>query len=271
MRFLEIKQRKDEIDALIESIMSGQSHLSFSSIKAFATGGTRGFINYKLDKKSTGAMDNGKAFHCAILEPERYADEYFVFDDSAKCAELVSNVAKSPRATAEYKAWKAEQLAKFEGKIEVSLEDHENYLNMAAYFKECNLTSKVFSDIYATEKNYFFNRGGFKINAKVDALIPCSSIDIKTIAQCNDKKCRWAITDNMYLMQGGIYSLATGIKKHQIIFIDSDCNVGRYIMGADKISQAVDQFDYYLAMFRDAAECGDWTIGAEFFNGEVLL
>ena len=37
--------------------------------------------------------------------------------------------------------------------------------------------------------------------------------------------------------------LATGIKRgHQIIFIDSDCNVGMYTMGADKISQAVDQF-----------------------------
>lgn len=271
MRYFEIKKRKEEINALIDSIMSGQSHLSFSSMKAFATGGPRGFINYKLDKKSTGAMDSGTAFHCAILEPERYADEYFVFDDSAKCAELVSNGAKSPRATAEYKAWKAEQLAKFEGKIEVSAEDHENYINMSAYFRECNLTSKVFSEIYATEKNYLFNRGGFKINANVDALIPCSSIDIKTIAQCNDKKCRWAIADNMYQMQGGVYSLATGIKKHQIIFIDADCNVGRYIMGADKISQAVDQFDYYIAMFRNAAECGDWTIGAEFFNGEVLL
>lgn len=271
MRYVEIKQRKEEINTLIDSIMSGQSHLSFSSIKAFATGGPRGFINYKLDKKSSGAMENGKAFHCAILEPERYADEYFVFDDSAKCAELVSNGAKSPRATAEYKAWKASELAKFEGKIEVSADDHENFLNMAAYFRECNLTSKVFSDITDTEKNYFFDRGGFKINAKVDALIPCSSIDIKTIAQCNDKKCRWAINDNMYLMQGGVYSLATGIKKHQIIFIDSDCNVGMYTMGADKISQAVDQFDYYLSMFRDAAESGDWTIGAEFFNGEVIL
>lgn len=271
MKYIEIKQRKDEINELIDSIMSGQSHLSFSSMKAFATGGPRGFINYKLDKKSTGAMDSGTAFHCAILEPERYADEYFVFDDSAKVNELIAGGALNARATNIYKAWKAEQLAKFDGKIEVSAEDNENYINMAAYFRECNLTSKVFSEIYATEKNYFFNRGGFKINAKVDALIPCSSIDIKTIAQCNDKKCRWAITDNMYQMQGGVYSLATGIKKHQIIFIDADCNVGRYIMGADKISQAVDQFDYYLAMFRDAAECGDWTIGAEFFNGEVLL
>lgn len=271
MKYLVIKQRKEEIDTLIDSIMSGQSHLSFSSIKAFATGGPRGFINYKLDKKSSGAMDNGKAFHCAILEPERFAVEYFVFDDSAKCAELVSNGAKSPRATAEYKAWKASELAKFEGKIEVSADDFENYINMSAYFRECNLTRNVFSEIIETEKSYLFNRGGFKINAKVDALVPCSTIDIKTIAQCNDKKCRWAINDNMYLMQGGIYSLATGIQKHQIIFIDNDCNVASYIMGADNISQAVDQFDYYLAMFRDAAESGDWTIGAEFFNGEIVL
>ena len=271
MRYIEIKQRKEEIDALINSIMSGQSHLSFSSIKAFATGGPRGFINYKLDKKSTGAMDDGNAFHCAILEPERYNKEYYVFDDSEKVAELILKGSKNPRATSEYKEWKAKSKEFWSHLIEVSAEDHENYINMAAYFRECNLTSKVFSEIYATEKNYFFNRGGFKINAKVDALIPCSSIDIKTIAQCNDKKCRWAITDNMYLMQGGVYSLATGIKKHQIIFIDSDCNVGRYIMGADKISQAVDQFDYYLSMFRDVAECGDWTIGSEFFNGAVLL
>lgn len=271
MRYIEIKQRKEEINTLIDSIMSGQSHLSFSSIKAFATGGPRGFINYKLDKKSSGAMENGKAFHCAILEPERYADEYFVFDDSEKVAELILNGFKNPRATSEYKKWKAKSKEFWSHLIEVSAEDHENYINMSAYFRECNLTSKVFSEIYATEKNYFFNRGGFKINAKVDAIISCSSIDIKTIAQCNDKKCRWAITDNMYLMQGGIYSLATGIQKHQIIFIDNDCNVARYIMGADKISQAVDQFDYYLAMFRDAAESGDWTIGAEFFNGEIVL
>ena len=63
-------------------------------------------------------MENGKAFHCAILEP-RFADEYFVFDDSAKCAELVVTGRSRPGLPLSIRRGR-QNWRKFEGKIEVS-------------------------------------------------------------------------------------------------------------------------------------------------------
>ena len=51
MRYVEIKQRKEEINTLIDSIMSGQSHLFFIQLKHSPRAGRAGLSITNLTKK----------------------------------------------------------------------------------------------------------------------------------------------------------------------------------------------------------------------------
>jgi hypothetical protein len=61
------------------------------------------------EKKETEAMQFGSAYHTFILEEEIFEQEYFVFDETEILKILISEGAKSPRATNKYKDWKFEQ------------------------------------------------------------------------------------------------------------------------------------------------------------------
>ena len=53
----------------------------------------------------TDAMAFGSAYHCYILEPEKFEKEYYVFDDDAIYQVLIGEGFKSPRSTKQYKEW----------------------------------------------------------------------------------------------------------------------------------------------------------------------
>ena len=58
----------------------------------------------------TEAMIFGSAYHCYILEPERFQTEYYVFDDSLMYEKLITDGFKSPRSTKEYKEWETSEM-----------------------------------------------------------------------------------------------------------------------------------------------------------------
>jgi len=53
----------------------------------------------------TDAMRFGSAYHCYILQPDRFEDEFYVFDDSHIYQVLQGEGYKSPRSTKDYKTW----------------------------------------------------------------------------------------------------------------------------------------------------------------------
>jgi hypothetical protein len=57
------------------------------------------------EQKETEAMNFGSAYHTFILEPELFESEYYIFDDSVICSQLIGEGAKSPRSTKIYKDW----------------------------------------------------------------------------------------------------------------------------------------------------------------------
>lgn len=67
----------------------------------------------------------GRAYHCYILQPEKFKKDYYVFDDSMIFDTLIANGAKSPRATKEYKEWKDEQFSMNDGKTFIDKQDFE--------------------------------------------------------------------------------------------------------------------------------------------------
>ena len=53
----------------------------------------------------TDAMAFGSAYHTYILEPEKFEQTYYVFDDDAIYQVLIGKGFKSPRSTKQYKEW----------------------------------------------------------------------------------------------------------------------------------------------------------------------
>lgn len=126
----------------------------------------------------------GKALHCAVLEPEEFEKRFFVVNDLLICHQIGGKV---PRGTTEYKKWKTELLAANVGKQELSLDffnDMENmrdiiygiseYRGMLNYVqKEIILHDEVAIDPDPNQK--------IKRKAKYDGLNPGQLIiDVKT-------------------------------------------------------------------------------------------
>jgi hypothetical protein len=73
-----IEPKQEEKDALIDKLQSGDFSLSYSSLSAFSVS-PRAFIAYKLkERATTKAMILGEAVHCKVLEPDTFADRYYI-------------------------------------------------------------------------------------------------------------------------------------------------------------------------------------------------
>jgi PDDEXK-like domain of unknown function (DUF3799) len=73
-----IEPKQEEKYALILKLQSGEYSLSYSSLSAFSVS-PRNFIAYKLQEyKTTKAMTMGEAVHCKVLEPDMFADRYYI-------------------------------------------------------------------------------------------------------------------------------------------------------------------------------------------------
>jgi len=73
-----VEPKQEEKDALIAKLQSGDYSLSYSSLSAFSIS-PRNFISYKLQEyKTTKPMIMGEAVHCKVLEPDKFAERYYI-------------------------------------------------------------------------------------------------------------------------------------------------------------------------------------------------
>lgn len=110
--------------------------LSYSALKAFEKSPKHLLAYWDKVFTPTPEMALGSLIHVCILEPQELDNRYFALDDEEICLDLVAKGAKSPRATAEYKTWKAEEMKKAEGKEIVSIEDYKLAKKLAESVKE---------------------------------------------------------------------------------------------------------------------------------------
>lgn len=97
-----------------------EGHISASALKRLKISPSH-FIEQEKPEK-TEALIFGGAYHCFILEPEKFAERYFVFDERDIIEKLLGEGAKSPRATNAYKEWKDAQFSFAQGKEMIDLE-----------------------------------------------------------------------------------------------------------------------------------------------------
>lgn len=72
----------------------------------------------------------GKMYHCFVLQPEKFKNDYYVFDDSVVCGALVAKGAKSPRSTNDYKEWYKGEMSFADGKILIEKTDFDRMTGM---------------------------------------------------------------------------------------------------------------------------------------------
>ena len=177
----------------------------------------------------TDAMTFGSAYHCFVLEPDKFDKEYYVFDDSAICGALIAKGAKSPRATNDYKTWEKQEMSFSDGKVLLDKEDFEKIKAM-----KYRLFSHPYAKMLLTNGEPEVGIGGvlqtsvgeINIKFKPDYLKPKRRVivDLKTCADASIDGFTRAAADMDYHIQAAFYSdmieLMTGDKMQQtFIFI----------------------------------------------------
>ena len=88
--------------------------------------------HYKEGEKveETDAMIFGSAYHCYILEPERFQTDFYIFDDSMMYEKLITDGFKSPRSTKEYKEWQESEMRVIGERKVISMEQFKTIEKM---------------------------------------------------------------------------------------------------------------------------------------------
>lgn len=251
---------------IIEQIFNKEKGLSFSSLKEFLQS-PKHFFKYKTDKKTTPAMEEGKQFHTAILEPAKFKEQYWVLDDAVKCAEIGGKV---PRNTKLYKEWKQEQINANAGRELIGKEDYDIFLEMGEYLYKCSATKWIMEGLVHKEKDFEFEHKGFKITGKIDGEGITYLMDLKKMADASFKKIKWAIFDMRYNMQGAIYSAAADNKDYYLVCIDKGINVTVVKISKDTLQLGWEAFECALSEFQRCMEEDSFDSSYEFFNNGYI-
>lgn len=256
----------EEFNQKIEGVMSGEKHLSFSAIKSFLTS-PQHFYRYKMEKVTTKAMNDGKIFHMATLEPDKFKETYWVLDDFDKCEEIGG---AKPRSTKAYKEWKLEEVVKYGDKEMISGDDFDTFMKMSDYLRVNSATRKLMAGLESKELPIEFEHEGFKIVGQIDGKGKDYIVDLKKVADASFKKVRWVIEDMMLAMQAAIYCQSQSISNYYLIFIDVSCNTTVVKLSTEKIQEGFNKFDIGLNEFRRCAEEDLFHSSYEFFNGGLI-
>lgn len=97
-----------EFNGSDEEYHSNKDYISASALKKLKVGPA----HYKEEEEmaETDALVFGSAYHCFVLQPEKFAEEYYIFNDTAICEALTGDGYKSPRSTKAYKEWEESEM-----------------------------------------------------------------------------------------------------------------------------------------------------------------
>lgn len=159
----------------------------------------------------TDAMAFGSAYHCYILEPEKFEKEYYVFDDDAIYQVLIGEGFKSPRSTKQYKEWMESEMRiigdrkTIEKDLFQKIKDMKDQL-MKHYYCRALLTGGE-AEMSITGVLQTVD-GDIKVKAKPDYVKSDKRfiIDLKTTFDASVDGFSRAAADNDYHIQAAFYS-----------------------------------------------------------------
>lgn len=244
------------IEDLRQKFLSGNGHLSYSSISKFMDS-PKHFIDYKMASTQKVYEKTGSVMHEFVLFPDREPEGYETDGD------IVAQIGGgNPRNTTKYKEWKA---SRDNTKELISIDDW----NDAKYRAQCILSNDVAMGLLNQcpnrEKKFTFTVRGIEIICYLDAFGGII-IDLKSCADASPRKMQRDILNLKYWMQGGVYTLAAEeVLPYYIIAADKSGGVSIHELEEELITHGMNKFDYYVSMFIDCVEKNQFHMSHEYW------
>lgn len=265
-----MENEKVYFSGIVDKIMTGEKALSYSSLSKFLKS-PKHFREYYTEKEVTKAMEEGKMFHMACLQPEEFEKKYWVLDDTEKCVEIGG---AKPRSTKKYKEWIIEEDLKHSGQERISQEDYDKFMRMSNALRYNKASSKFMRNQTTVES--FFNEDlhDFKVCGFIDLEGEDKDgkyiVDLKKVADASFKKCKWNIDDMNYDLQGGLYAKVKSVSRYYLIFIDAGCNITIVKLLPETLERGVNKLFAAMDGIQECAETDNWSASYEFFNGGII-
>lgn len=197
-----------------EDYHANKDYIGSSSLKLYK----KSPLHYKTHKvESTPALEFGSLYHTFILEYDLFEKEYFIFNDSEICNQLISGafqddkgkqiLAKSPRSTKIYKEWYANQMIIAGNRKTVGIDEYEMIKKMKKV---------LFSHPYArylltggiSELSHYTVLNGVKVKVRPDQMFHKKKIvvDLKTAKTAKHDEFPQNAYDLGYHISASMYS-----------------------------------------------------------------
>lgn len=201
------------------------------------------------EQKETPAMFLGTAAHCAILEPDRFKEEYILGIDADK-------------RTKEWKVFVAENT----DKIILSKAEWHQVDSIAGAVLTHPTAGKLFTKGIA-EESYFSELEGVTVKCRPDYIFPHLGIcvDLKTTIDASEKEFKKSCANFKYHIQHAFYRdvlASIGIIIENFIFVAVEKSppygVGVYELDEDAFSLGREQYQKALEIYKQAKEKEAW-------------
>lgn len=152
--------------------------------------------------EETPAMILGRAFHCYVLEPDEFENQFFLLDESKR---------PEPDKTMSSKLnqnWKYSLISRNAKKTLIKDEDLNLVKRMADALYNCPPARELLEVITEVEKPVFWKdpETGIEMKAKYDGISPDITIDLKTCVNAEPHVFGFHSYDMGYHRQGALYS-----------------------------------------------------------------
>ena len=229
--------------------ITGKDYVSYSSIK-YALADMRLFELYMAGKlkKESAALSFGSVYDLLLFEPNKFEEQYVVFDDS----EIIEGInSKNPRITKVYKEWKSDFLKQIGNREMVLAEDYQMAIDMIARLQDTGIIDQYMTGDYQVEFNTFI--GDIPVRGFYDCLGDSYVTDSKSTRSVTGF--RYDVPKFGYDIQAYIYKEVSGkddfywVAQEKTypylpgVYRASDVSIQR---GHDKFWRAVETIREYL-------------------------
>lgn len=193
----------------------------------------------------SSAMALGSAVHCAMLEPEKFFDEYHIMPRMDR------------RTKAGKEAYEIEQ-KKAEGKLLISSDDYDTIESILTNFRNDDLAQKYCKGI--VELSHYTKYEGLEVRVRPDCLNRVENwiSDIKTCQDNSPQAFKRDVYKYAYHLQAAFYMDMLGIDNFRFIAVETNhpYSVEVYALGEDMIEQGRQAWKQAFADWRLYQEAG---------------
>ena len=159
----------------------------------------------------TEAMAFGSAYHKYILEPDKFVEDYYIFDDDAIYQVLIGEGFKSPRSTKQYKEWAESEMRIIGDRKVIQKDDFQKIKDMkdklmSHYY--CRALLSGGEAEYSITGTLQTIEGDINLKARPDYIKANKHmiVDLKTTFDASEDGFTKSAADNEYHIQAALYS-----------------------------------------------------------------